>query len=79
MNSDPKTLGGIFSGVPPYQMLNNQQELQSAQNNDLTKLIQQEEHKFWSVKSLYTFSTLQMVFGVFLICGQVIKIITIFY
>jgi hypothetical protein len=73
MNSDPKSLSEIFNVVPRYQVLNNQ-ELQTTQNNDLAKLIQQEENKFWSVKPLYVFATLQLMFGMFLICGQVVTI-----
>ncbi len=72
MNPDQKSLSGIFSGVPPYQALNNQnQELQSTQNTDLAKLIQHEENKYWSVKPLFACATLQMMFGMFLIFGQV--------
>ena len=70
MNSDKKTLNGLLNGVPSYQVLNNQ-EIHSTQTNDLAKLIQQEENKFWSVKPLYAFAALQLMFGMFLICGQV--------
>lgn len=73
MNSDKKTLNGLLSGVPSYQVLNNQ-EIHSTQTNDLAKLIQHEENKFWSVKPLYAFAILQLMFGMFLICGQVLKI-----
>jgi len=73
MNPDQNTLSGIFSGVPHYQVLNNQ-ELQNTKNTDLTKLIQHEENKYWSVTPLFAFATSQMMFGMLLIFGQVIQI-----
>lgn len=65
MNIGNKQLGGLFNGMPSHHMLSNQS--QNPQNNDLIKLIQQEENKFWSVRPLYVLSTLQMMFGLFLI------------
>ncbi|KAI9557593.1 hypothetical protein GHT06_017421 [Daphnia sinensis] len=69
MNIDNKRLGGLLNGMPSYHMLSNQS--QNPQNNDLIKLIQQEENKFWSVRPLYVFATLQMIFGLFLFSAQI--------
>lgn len=69
MNIGNKKLGGLFNGMPSHHMLSNQS--QNPQNNDLIKLFQQEENKFWSVRPLYVLSTLQIMSGLFLFSAQI--------
>lgn len=62
-----KGLGGLFSGLPSYKLLNN------SPRGNFVGQVEQDENKFWSVKSLYVLAGLQMIFGVILCSTQVRK------
>ena len=74
MSYDPKRIGGLFSGIPSYKILNNKPKSEMA-----VELVQQEETKYWSMKPLYTLAFLQMIFGVFLCAAQVFNLNFVFY